>query len=62
MRTPLIQGARSSVQRARAAAKEKATPEQKLIKDLSGQIPIGKVLAAIVNMIAAPVQFRRTIY
>lgn len=49
LRNILIQGARSSVQRAKAVAAEKATPEQKWIKDLSSRLPFGKVLVAIAN-------------
>ncbi len=49
LRTLLIQGARSSVQRAKAAPLEKATPEQRWIKDLCSRLPFGKVLVAIAN-------------
>ena len=49
LRTLLIQGARSSVQRAKAVLMEKATPEQRWIKDLSSRMPFGKVLVAIAN-------------
>jgi transposase len=49
LRTLLIQGARSSVQCAKVVAPEKATPEQKWIKDLSSRMPFGKVLVAIAN-------------
>ena len=49
LRTLLIQGARSSVQRARAVAREKATPEQLWIQSLDPRMPFGKVLVAIAN-------------
>ena len=49
LRTLLIQGARSSVQRAKAVVLEKATPEQIWIKDLSSRMPFGKLLVAIAN-------------
>jgi transposase len=49
LRTLLIQGARSSLQRAKAVAHEKATPEQLWIKSLAVRLPFGKVLAAIAN-------------
>ncbi len=45
----LIQGARSSLQRAKAVAIEKATPEQLWIRDLVARLPFGKVLVAIAN-------------
>ena len=49
LRTLLIQGARSSVQRTKATLSEQATPEQKWIKDLSSRMPFGKLLVAIAN-------------
>ncbi|MEO8780043.1 MAG: IS110 family transposase [Rhodanobacter sp.] len=49
LRTLLIQGARSSVQRAKAVATEKTTPEQRWISSLAGRLPFGKVLVAIAN-------------
>ncbi len=49
LRTLLIQGARSSLQRAKAVAPEKATPEQLWIRQLAGRLPFGKVLVAIAN-------------
>lgn len=49
LRTLLIQGARSSLQRAKAVATEKATPEQRWIRSLDGRLPFGKVIVAIAN-------------
>lgn len=49
LRTLLIQGARSSLQRANAVAREKANAEQLWIKSLAGRMPFGKVLVAIAN-------------
>jgi transposase len=49
LRTLLVQGARSSLQRAKAVATEKATPEQLWIRDLDRRMPFGKVLVAIAN-------------
>jgi len=49
LRTLLIQGARSSLQRAKAVATEKATPEQRWIRTLDGRMPFGKVIVAIAN-------------
>lgn len=49
LRTLLIQGARSSLQRAKAAATETATPEQWWIRTLDRRLPFGKVLVAIAN-------------
>ena len=49
LRTLLIQGARSSLQRAKAVAIDKATPEQQWIRTLDGRVPFGKVLVAIAN-------------
>ncbi len=49
LRTLLIQGARSSLQRAQAVSVEKSTPEQIWIRQLSCRMPFGKVLVAIAN-------------
>lgn len=49
LRTLLIQGARSSLQRAQAVAPDQATPEQLWIRSLDGRMPFGKVLVAIAN-------------
>ena len=49
LRTLLVQGARSSLQRAKAVTIEKATPEQLWIKNLSARTSFGKVLVAIAN-------------
>jgi transposase len=49
LRTLLIQGARSSLQRAKAVVTERATPEQLWIRTLDGRMPFGKVLVAIAN-------------
>ena len=49
LRTLLIQGARSSLQRANAVALEKATAEQIWIRGLAQRLPFGKVLVAIAN-------------
>lgn len=49
LRTLLIQGARSSLQRAKATAADKASPEQIWIRDLASRLPFGKVLVAIAN-------------
>lgn len=49
LRTLLIQGARSSLQRAQVVTHERATPEQIWIKQLSARLPFGKVLTAIAN-------------
>ena len=49
IRTLLIQGARSSLQRAKAVTRERATPEQIWIKLLAMRLPFGKLLAAIAN-------------
>lgn len=49
LRTLLIQGARSSVQRARLTPREKQTPEQQWIVQLSARLPFGKLLVAIAN-------------
>ncbi|MGH8117386.1 MAG: IS110 family transposase [Rhodanobacteraceae bacterium] len=49
LRTLLIQGARSSLQRAQAVATDKATPEQLWIRSLDERMPFGKVIVAIAN-------------
>ena len=49
LRTLLIQGARSSLQRAKATAADKAGPEEIWIRDLASRLPFGKVLVAIAN-------------
>ena len=49
LRTLLIQGARSSLQRAKAVSREKATPEQIWIAQLACRMPFGKLLVAIAN-------------
>lgn len=49
LRTLLIQGARSSLQRAKAVSPDKATPEQIWIRSLTGRLPFGKLLVAIAN-------------
>lgn len=49
LRTLLIQGARSSLQRANAVALEQATAEQIWIRGLAQRLPFGKVLVAIAN-------------
>ena len=49
LRTLLIQGARSSLQRAKTVTAAKATPEQAWIRALAGRLPFGKVLVAIAN-------------
>jgi len=49
LRTLLIQGARSSLQRAKAVSVEKATPEQRWIRSLTQRLPFGKLLVAIAN-------------
>jgi transposase len=49
LRTLLIQGARSSLQRAKAVAIDKATPEQRWIRSLDGRMPFGKIIVAIAN-------------
>ena len=49
LRTLLIQGARSSLQRANAVARERATPEQLWIRELAARLPFGKVLVAVAN-------------
>jgi transposase len=49
LRTLLIQGARSTLQRAKAVAPEKANPEQIWIRQLADRLPFGKVVTAIAN-------------
>lgn len=49
LRTLLIQGARSSLQRAKAVSVEKSMPEQIWIRQLACRVPFGKVLVAIAN-------------
>jgi transposase len=49
LRTLLIQGARSTLQRAKAVTAERATPEQLWIRELAARLPFGKVLVAIAN-------------
>jgi transposase len=49
LRTLLVQGARSSHQRAMAVAPDKATAEQRWIQDLACRMLFGKVLVAIAN-------------
>jgi len=49
LRTLLIQGSRSSLQRAKAVRPEKATAEQIWIRQLAARLPFGKVLVAIAN-------------
>ena len=49
LRTLLIQGARSSLQRAQAVSVQDATPEQLWIRTLDGRMRFGKVIAAIAN-------------
>ena len=49
LRTLLIQGARSSLQRAKRVAVDKATPEQQWIRQLASRLPFGKILVAIAN-------------
>lgn len=49
LRTLLIQGARTSVQRAKLTAADKQTPEQQWIVQLSARLPFGKLLVAVAN-------------
>ena len=49
LRTLLIQGARSSLQRAKGVSEERSTPEQVWIRSLACRMPFGKVLVAIAN-------------
>ncbi|HET7931045.1 MAG TPA: IS110 family transposase [Rhodanobacteraceae bacterium] len=49
LRTLLIQGARSSLERAKRVSTDKATPEQLWIRSLACRMPFGKVIVAIAN-------------
>ncbi|MGH8115337.1 MAG: IS110 family transposase [Rhodanobacteraceae bacterium] len=49
LRTLLIQGARSSLERAKRISLDKATPEQLWIRSLACRMPFGKVITAIAN-------------
>ena len=49
LRTLLVQGARSSLQRAKAVATDKTPPEQAWIRSLERRMPFGKVIVAIAN-------------
>ena len=49
LRTLLIQGARSSLERAKRTGAEHATPEQVWIRSLACRMPFGKVIVAIAN-------------
>lgn len=49
LRTLMIQGARSSLNRAKAVSMEKSTPEQIWIRQLARRMPFGKILVAIAN-------------
>ncbi|HET7662633.1 MAG TPA: IS110 family transposase [Rhodanobacteraceae bacterium] len=49
LRTLLIQGARSGLERAKRAGPDKATPEQIWIRSLACRMPFGKVIVAIAN-------------
>ena len=49
LRMLLIQGGRSSLQRAKAVSVERATPEQIWIQQLACRMPFGKLLVAIAN-------------
>jgi transposase len=49
LRTLLIQGARSSLERAKRASPETSTPEQVWIRSLACRTPFGKVIVAIAN-------------
>lgn len=49
LRTLLIQGARSTLQRAKSVATETATAEQIWIRQLADRLPFGKVVCAIAN-------------
>ena len=46
LRTLLVQGARSSLQRAKAVSVERATPEQLWIRSLVARLPFGKLIVA----------------
>ena len=49
LRTLLIQGVRSSLQRAKSVCVDQSTPEQLWIRELAARLPFGKVLVAIAN-------------
>lgn len=49
LRKLLIQGARSSLQRAEAVTPDKATPEQQWIQALTKRLPFGQLVVAIAN-------------
>jgi len=49
LRTLLIQGARSSLQRAKVTTQDRAKPEQIWIRQLACRMPFGKLLVAIAN-------------
>lgn len=49
LRTLLIQGARSSLERAKRVSVEKSTPEQVWIRSLACRMPFGKLIVAIAN-------------
>lgn len=49
LRTLLIQGARSSLERAKRVNMDKATPEQAWIRALASRMPFGKIIVAIAN-------------
>ena len=49
LRTLLVQGARSSLQRAKAVSVEKSTPEQPWIRSLVARLPFGKLIVAIAS-------------
>lgn len=49
LRTLLVQGARSSVQRAKVTPPDKLTHEQQWILQISARLPFGKVVVAIAN-------------
>lgn len=49
LRTLLIQGARSSLERAKRVGADKSTPEQAWIRALACRLPFGKVIVAIAN-------------
>jgi transposase len=49
LRTLLIQGARSSLERAKRVGLDKATPEQIWIRSLACRMPFGKIIVAIAN-------------
>ena len=59
LRTLLIQGARSSLQRAKAVAWEKATPEQRWVPELEPRLPPGNARGAGADQQARPAWARR---